>query len=72
MTQLRRLAAAGLASQGRAACVAEGMNDDERGLIAATMTPEGFATPDTAAACRQAIKSYYERNKATDAEFDED
>jgi hypothetical protein len=68
---LQQLATAGLASQGRATIMADGMNDEERGWIAATMNPNGTATVDTAEACRRAVRSYYDRNKATGDDAEE-
>lgn len=66
----KQRAVAGLASQGRATIIANGMDADELALIAASMTPDGKATDATAAACQQAIRSYYDRNKATGDEVE--
>lgn len=65
-----QLARAGLASQGRATIMADGMTDEERGWIAETML-FGQATMLTADACRRAVRSYYDRNKATGDEAED-
>lgn len=66
----RQLAVWGLASQGRATVMANEMTDEECGWIAATMVG-GLATTETKDACLRAVKSYYERNKATGDEAED-
>lgn len=61
----KQLASAGLSSQGRALSLADCLNDDELAKIAATMTPDGKASKETAAACQTVILGYHERLKAT-------
>lgn len=63
-TQIRQLAVAGLASQGRALSIAECLSDEECRWISETMTPDGKATAETSGACLKAVKNFHERSKA--------
>ena len=59
-----------LASQSRPQSIAEGLTDDEQAAVAATIGPDGFATPATREAVRDAVAAFYERHKAVDGDHD--